>query len=155
MRRSSAGVVLVLVLGIAATGCSGGGKKSPAASPTTAASSATTTLGAIGGSNNPFCRAVQTFSDRFGRVLPALNDPQQFKAAVVDAGNALKDVQAAAPDSLKNDMALLNEYFQKVLVNLDLTHPDPTLLSEVRNPRYTQANNDLNNYLKQNCQAGG
>ena len=38
---------------------------------------------------------MQAFSDRFGRVLPALNDPQQYKTAVTDAGNALKDVQAA------------------------------------------------------------
>ena len=152
MRRTQAAAVLVLVLGLALAGCSGGGKKSPAASPTTAAvGGPLTTRGVVGGSNNPFCRAVQAFSDRFGRVLPALSDPQQYKAAVADAGNALKDVQAAAPDSLKADMALLNDYFQKVLGNLDLSHPDPTLLTEVTNPRYTQANTDLNNYLKQNC----
>lgn len=151
-------MVAVAVSVLALTGC-GGGKKTPAASPTTAAQAVTTpTVGQIGNTSNPFCKAVQAFTDRFSKVIPALtqNNQQQYKSAVTDASAAIKDMQAAAPDSLKADMAQLYDYLQTVYLPLDLSKPDPAVLNQIASAssRYAQATADLNNYLKTNCLTG-
>src|SRR5947209_4916408 len=102
---------------MALAGCSKGTSTKSTQATTTFPVPTVTTL-AIHNTNDPFCKFLASYNDRFGKVSPNLSDPQQLKATLQDAGAAIKDAANTAPPAVKADVATMSDGFQKFLAIL-------------------------------------
>ena len=117
MRRVLMSIALAAVLGL--TGC-GGGDDGDQAAPTTTPPPPTTAAPAVGNdqAGTPFCRLLQTYSERFSALLPAANDPVRLRAATTDAESAIRQAQSTAPAEIKGDVTLVASTASQVLAAL-------------------------------------
>lgn len=154
-RRTLGAATLLLAL----AACNGGGGDSADRATTTVAGTGSTTPGPSTPrttSADPFCNFVQTFQDRFGRIGVGFGDPAQLRTFLTEAATAIRDAQATAPASIRADVGLLNEAFQRLLAvfqqaNFDLTRVNPNALAELQSPQNTAASERLEAYRTQNC----
>jgi Spy/CpxP family protein refolding chaperone len=154
--RASLAVAVALALGLSLGACSSGGNDVEEPAPATTAPPSTLPSTPRTTSNDPYCRFLQTFNDRFGQLNVGLAQPQQLRTVMQDASSALKSAQASAPENLRADLATLGDAFQRLIVlfeqvNYDVTKLNLDSLQQLQAPQFVSAAQRIDAYTRQNC----
>jgi len=89
-------------------------------------------------------------------MAQTIYDPAQLRTFLTDAANAIREAQTTAPASIRADVGILSESFQRLLTvlqqaNFDVTRVNANALAELQSPQNAAASQRLDAYMTQNC----
>jgi hypothetical protein len=161
LRVLRTGAVLIAAgISLAACGSSSSGGtsatalNSPAASDT-ASAPAVTSSGLGSGSFCGFAKTAQSQEENDSKAFTSDN-PKELAAYSQKAVSELEAFSAAAPSSIKPDVATVVTGAEKLFAllkkaNYDYTKVDPTSFESIDTPAFTKADDAIASYLKDKC----
>ena len=150
---------------VALASCSGDGDTAAPATtaPTTSAPGPSTTLRPVApsftGQNNPqICALARTYNERSGNVSRATT-PDQLRAGVVEARDAINQIATAAPAEIKADAQTLASGFGVLFTELEKANFDPTRVSltafaPMQAAEFAQSTTRFQAYMRTVCGIG-